>query len=393
MKTPLLAAALTLLFSPLVAAGEDGGWRWDLRYRFEQVDDKAFDRDANAHTLRLRLGYLWAPRPNWSLYLEGEHVEAFGRSYNSTANGRSAFPIVADPESTEINQAWVAWQGESLKATVGRQRILLDNQRFVGNVGWRQNEQTYDALALHWKASADIDLRYHYIDRVHRVFSDRALNPLLAERDHDSHLINLGWGLARGQRLTGYAYLLQDRSLPADSSATWGLRWSGQRELGEAALHWALEYAKQGDHGNQPADFSLDYWLIEPKLAWRNLTWTAGWERLGGNGQRGFATPLATLHAFNGWADRFLATPANGLEDRYLGVAGSVGKARWNLVWHDYAAARGGASQGNEWNASLAVPVPGRWPLQALVKLADYRGDGFAADVRKLWIQLEWKGP
>jgi hypothetical protein len=392
MNMPLVTAALALALSPLpAAAADDSGWRWDMRYRFEQVDDDAFARDANAHTLRLRLGYLWAPHAQWRVFIEGEHVEAFGRSYNSTANGRSAFPVVADPESTEVNQAWVSWQGEAVKATVGRQRILLDNQRFVGNVGWRQNEQTYDALALHWKAGAALDLRYHYIDRVHRVFSDRAINPLLGERDHDSHLLHAGWNVASDQRLAAYAYLLEDRDLPADSAATFGLRWTGKREVGEASLHWALEYARQGDYGNQPADFSLDYTLIEPKLVWRGLTWTAGWERLHGNGQRGFATPLATLHAFNGWADRFLATPPNGLEDLYLGAAGSVGKARWNLTWHDYRAARGSARHGSEWNASLGMPLPGRWPVQALVKYADYSAKDLGSDVRKLWLQLEWK--
>lgn len=378
----LLAAALIAAPAPLAA---EPGWRWDLRYRTELVADDAFARDAEAHTARLRLGRLFEPAAGWQAYLEGEHVESVGNRYNSTANGRSGFPVVADPQTSEINQAWVAWQNERLGGTLGRQRILLDNQRFVGNVGWRQNEQTFDALSLRWHPAAGTTLQYTRLDRVHRVVGDSL--------DHDSHLLNLSGTPATGHTLAAYLYLLEDRDLPANSSSTLGMRWTGRGEPAALALAWTLEAARQTDYGNQPGSFSLGYYLFEPRLSRGGVSGWLGWERLEGDGRHGFSTPLATLHAFNGWADRFLAPPPAGLDDRYLGMSGRLGHARWTLIRHDFSAARGSAAYGSEWDASLGLPLPGRLPLDLLVKFADFRGDGPGPGVRKIWLQLEWRNP
>ena len=144
--------------------------------------------------------------------------------------------------------------------------------------------------------------------------------------------------------------------------------------------------------------FSHAYWLFEPTYASHGVTYRAGWEHLGGNGAHALQTPLATLHAFNGWADKFTTTPLGGLEDRYLGAGGKFGRAAntgkysWAVSWHDYRADTGIAGTdshyGNEWDASFGFPVHG--PVNGLLKLADYRAEGFARDTRKLWLQLEW---
>jgi hypothetical protein len=81
------------------------------------------------------------------------------------------------------------------------------------------------------------------------------------------------------------------------------------------------EVAHQTNYANNPLSISLNYWLGEGSVTYKGLTGLIGYEVLEGNGTIGFATPLATLHAFNGWADMFLTTPANGLKDFYLKAA------------------------------------------------------------------------
>src|SRR3546814_7541468 len=51
--------------------------------------------------------------------------------------------------------------------TVGRQRISLDDQRFVGSVGWRDNEQTFDVVRIENSSirNLKIDLTYAWSDR------------------------------------------------------------------------------------------------------------------------------------------------------------------------------------------------------------------------------------
>ncbi|HET6604558.1 MAG TPA: alginate export family protein [Xanthomonadaceae bacterium] len=385
-KPAALAATIALaLAGTAPAAG--AGPMLDLRYRYEQVEEDPFERDARAHTLRARLGWRWQPAERWSAFAEFEHVQALSDSYNSTANGRTRYPVVADPEATELNQLYVAWQGAAAGAILGRQRINLDNQRFIGAVGWRQNEQTFDALYANWQPAADWTLRYGYLAKVHRVFGDDHPNPLMAERDLDAHVLNLAYAGAGG-RWIGYAYLIEDQDAAAASSATFGLRHTGEHAFGETTLAWTVELAHQSDHSNNPADYGARYWLLEPSLRWRGLVFRAGWEHLGGDGRSAVQTPLATLHAFNGWADRFLTTPPGGLEDRYLGIGGPLGPMTWSLVYHDFEADTGG-DYGREWDASLAWPLP--HGFAALAKLARYDARGHSTDVTKLWLQLEWK--
>lgn len=393
--TTCITLALAAASLPATAPASEG-WSGHLRYRHEAVSDDAFVRDASADTLRLRLGYRHAWASQWSAGLEFEGIAALDDRFNSTANGETAYPVVADPAALEVNQAWLRWQGNKAGATLGRQRLLLDNQRFVGNVGWRQNEQTYDGLVADFSPRDGLVLRYGWLDRVHRVFSDEARDPLARERRLDAHLANANWQTAAGT-VVAYGYWLEDEDVAGASTRTLGLRWTGGRELAATKLGWTLEFANQRDYAGNPLQVDADYFLVEPSATAWGLTWKLGWEQLGGNGGTAFQTPLATLHAFNGWADKFLVTPANGLDDRYASVSGKFGSGKlqdklgWTVAWHDFDADRGGADYGREWDASLSFPLPGG--LSGLLKLADYQSDGFARDTRKIWLQVEWAFP
>lgn len=390
-----LPQAIVLVLAPLPAFADTSlQLEWDLRARHEQVDDSGFDDKAQASTLRVRAGLRAAFGPGLTAFAEGEGVAAANDHYNSGANGRTGYPGVLDPTGAELNQAWLGWKGGKAGATLGRQRIVLDNQRWVGNVGWRQNEQTFDALALQWRPAASVTLGYHWLDKVHRVAGDDALNRLARERDLDTHLLNAAWK-GGAQQVAGYAYLHDDRDVASASTATYGVRWTGSRMRDGRGPGWTLEAARQVDNADNPRDFGHDYWLLEPTWTHGRIIARAGWEHLGGDGVTAVQTPLATLHAFNGWGDQFLVTPPGGLEDRYAGAGGKFGRGRldsklnWAVAWHDYRADNGGR-YGREWNASLGFPLPGG--LAGLVKVADYRADGFSRDTTKVWLQVEWRG-
>lgn len=365
---------------------------WNLRLRHEQVDNAAFARDARADTARLRLGLRANFGAGWSGLLEGNGVASAGNDYNSGANGRTAWPAITDPRGAEISQAWIGWQGGSFGAIAGRQRIVLDNNRWIGDGGWRQHPQTFDAVSMQWQPAVGWTLRYAWLDHVYRSAGRDALDPLARERDLDTHLVNLQFQHGP-QQWVGYAYLHEDRDVATASSATVGARWTG-KPAGNG-FGWALEAAHQTDYANNPQHFSHKYWLVEPAWTWSGLTGKLGWEHLGGDGRTALQTPLATLHSFNGWDDRFTVTPVGGLNDRYAALNGALGRTgmaarmAWIVAWHDFRA-NNGRRYGSEWDASLGYPLlPG---LTGLVKLARYRADGFSADDTKLWLQLEWSG-
>ncbi|MFC4525253.1 alginate export family protein [Dyella halodurans] len=367
---------------------------WNARLRHEQVDDDAYSRTAMADTLRVRLGLRANLGNGWSAFVEGAGVASANDHYNSGANGQTQYPTITDPHGGELNQAWVGWLGDSFGARLGRQEIVLDNQRWIGNSGWRQFEQTFDALSTQWRPATDWTVRYDWLERVNRVAGPDALNPLAQQRLLNTHLLNTAWTHGE-QQWVGYAYLHKDKDVATASTATYGLRWTG-KPAPDGGFSWALEGARQYDYANNPQNFAHSYWLLEPAWTQFGVTGKLGWEHLGGDGRTALQTPLATLHAFNGWDDQFLVTPVNGLQDYYVAFNGNLGshglasKFGWIVSYHDYHADRGSAHYGSEWNASLSFPLlPG---LTGLVKLADYRADNFSRDSTKLWLQLEWQG-
>ena len=384
IRTAILPLGLALLSAPVAAS--DLHLDWNLRLRHEAVDDAAFAHDAKADTARLRAAIRGALGKGWSFLVEGEGIASAGNDYNSGANGRGAWPGITDASGAEINQAWIGWRSANFSATAGRQRLGWDNQRWLGSSSWRQNEQTFDALSLESKIGQNLTIRYAWLDRVHRVAGDNALDPLARERNLDSHFFNASWKRGK-QQWTGYAYLHHDQDVAAASTATYGLRWTGSEG---AHWSWTAEAAQQQDYSDNPASFHHRYWLLEPALLARGLTWKLGWEHLGGNGRHALQTPLASFHPFEGWADKFTTTPASGLEDNWLSVAGKQKQFAWVLAWHDFHADAGSSHYGSEWDLSLSRPIGKFW--NGMIKLADYQADHFARDTRKLWLQFEYVG-
>ncbi|MBS3896718.1 alginate export family protein [Silanimonas sp.] len=364
-------------------------WALQWRYRHEAVSDAGFARDAQADTLRLRASWTQAFGPRWSAQLEAEGVVELGDRFNSGANGRTQFPSVPDARALEINQAWVEHRGTTASVRVGRQMLVLDNGRFIGNGAWRQNTQSFDALQLRWHPAPGVEVQAIHLDRVHRSAGDRARNPLARERELRAPLARIAWTLPNGS-LVGYGYWIEDEDVPQASTRSLGLRWDGHWPLaGGWRAGLALERAQQTAWADARGG-STAYAAIEPRLERGPLVLRAGWQTLGAGRDRAFQTPLGSLHGFQGWADQFTVTPLGGLEDRWLSLQTDNSllgwPARWELRVHDFQS-EAGLDYGSEWNAALTLtPAPG-W--STMLKYADYRAEGFSRDVRKLWLQLE----
>ena len=378
--------------APVVADGVPGTILFDSRLRYEGVQQDGLD-DATAMTARLRLGWRSPTVSGFTFLVEGEAVRAVVDDFNDTIHGPVTRPVVADPDAMELNRLQVSWTGlPDTEVTLGRQRIVLGNARFVGNVGFRQNEQTFDAFRVTTTAFEPFSLTYAYIDRVHRVFGD---DSPVGEWRSDSHLVNVETPTPAG-RLSFYGYWLDFENAPSQSSATVGARLAGSHAMAEGwSASWTLEYARQSDYAANPAQFDLDYGLLSAGLTHGPVSLTVARERLDGDGLRGFQTPLATLHAFQGWADVFLTTPARGLTDdsitgAYTWTTPPVGR---QLVfagsWRDFSDSHGDLDFGQEFDASARLTLDDRWALEAKAALFD--GAGPFADRDKVWLALEYR--
>lgn len=389
-----LGAAL-LAVTALPAAADDftgaltgGKPTVDLRLRYEGVDQANTLKDAEAATLRLRLGYETGQFYGFGAFVEAETVTALGSDrYNSTVNGKTNYATVADPEATEINQAYLSYAGiTDTKLKYGRQRLILDNHRFIGNVGWRQNEQTFDSFTLTNTSLPKTNITAGYIYNVNRVFSDKSPQGNFKMNSPIFNVNYKGWGLGE---VVGYGYLLDFSDLAASSAQTYGLRLKGSTPIGGVKALYTAEYAMQREYQDNPRDFNLKYYLLEAGVGLSNFEFKLGYEVLGGNGTVGFQTPLATLHAMNGWADQFLVTPGAGLKDAYLSAATTVLGTKFEVIYHDYRADSTSKRYGTEWNLQAVKAIDKTYAVG--VKYASYNAKGFSVDTDKFWLWGEAK--
>ena len=399
-RVPCLVAAGLLGLCPglsAIAADESaatGEFGLQVRWRAEFVDQDPLPHNALGIPLRLRLNYATGTWRGFSAFGEFDSVFDLGvDTYNEGGGNtpdRGDYPVIADPAGFDLNQAWLQYASEGgNRFRLGRQRITFDNQRFIGAVGWRQNEQTFDAVGFQRDDMAGFDVKLAWVQKVNRIIGR---DVPAGEHDHDSWLLNLGHNFGKAGALVAYYYRLDDEDDPLSSNTSWGLRWSGGREWDGRKLSGHLEWAHQTEGSNNPVAYSADYWRADLDYALPRVTLLAGFESLGGDvahAGRAFRTPLATLHGFNGWADKFLATPDPGLEDMFLGARGALGEWSWTVIYHDFNAESGNRGYGSEWDGSIGRRFAKRYGL--LFKAARFdSADAAFGDTTKFWVQFTY---
>lgn len=351
----------------------------DFRLRYESVNQDNQLKDASALTLRTKANFKTITKQGFYGFVELENSFALLDDYNDTNGNGSEFSVVADPQTTELDQAYIGYKTDNLDVKVGRQVITLDNHRFVGHVGWRQDKQTFDALSVGFNASEKLKLSYSYITKRNRIFAE--------DKDLDSkdHLLNATFMTDVG-KLTGYAYLLEVDNGTDNAIDTYGARFDGKA----SGFSYAVEYATQTTEAGM-TEFDTSYFLIKGGTQLGKVNLGLGFESLGSDdGLMGFATPLATLHKFNGWSDQFLGTPSVGLNDLFVTASGKVANGKWSTALHSYSAAESNDTiddLGSEINLSYTTKLANKFPVG--VKYASYFAGDIKTDTSKLWL---WTG-
>lgn len=396
-KKLALAIAASVSLSAVSSHAEDkltdaiknGEAHLDFRLRYEDVDQsKPADLQGDALTLRSRLNYKTAGFHGFTAFLEMDDISALDDdSYNSTTNGEVGKATIADPEGTEVNQAWLQYVNWDTKATYGRQRINLDNQRFIGGVGFRQNEQTFNAFSISNQSLADTTLYYARVDSVKRIFGEDSAD---GSQDNSTDLFNAKYsGLSLGD-ITAYAYLIDNKDAARFSTDTYGIRFAGSSGE-DVKINYALEYAQQQDSNNNALNYEADYMLAEVGVGLSSATFKLGYEVLGSDdGQASFITPLATLHKFQGWTDQFLTTPDEGIADLYVTASTTLAGIKLLAVYHQFTADEKNNFGDDDLGSEIGVKVAKSFNGYGLsLKYATYEaGDNSfgKSDTDKLWL-------
>lgn len=383
MKKTHIALLVTLLTSGTAYSAvktDLGTASADFRLRYEAVDQDNALEDASALTLRSKLNFKTVAKQGFYGFIELENSFALIDDYNDTNGNGVGYSVVADPESTEVDQAYLGYKKDGLSVKIGRQVITLDNHRFVGHVGWRNDKQTFDAVSASYSASEKTNITYAYINKRNRIFAD--------EKDLDSkdHLFNASIKLPSG-KLTGYAYMLEVDNGTDNALDTYGVRYAGKADNFSYIAELALQTNESGG-----MEYDTTYMLFEASTKISGVSVKAGYESLGSDdGMKAFTTPLATLHKFNGWADQFLGTPNQGLDDFYVKVGGKAGKGKWLAAFHSYSANESTAGVddlGSEINLQYTTKVS-NFPVG--IKYAAYSAGDIKVDTNKLWLWAGYK--
>ncbi|MFI3136897.1 MAG: alginate export family protein [Methylococcaceae bacterium] len=373
--------------------GKNGAVKLDLNYRWENVDqDIGKPQTANANTARLRLGLLSPVFYGLQGYAEYEGNLAMQEDYNSTRNGNTGYSTVADPDHSELNQLWVNYTGiADTEIKGGRQRIKLDDDRFVGNVGWRQMETTFDAVLLTHKNQQLFGLTVNagYIGNV---------NTFTATTENiNAPILNLNYKVGDYGNAVAYGYWLDytEKDTYEKSSQTYGLKMSNYQKPGDSlkltdnfGVVYTAEYSNQQDYGHGQTNYEADRYNVMGGVTAYNFTVQGAMEQLGGGGlNKTFDTPLGTNHAFQGWADLFLTTPANGIRDVFGTLVGQFegGSTVATFVYHDYHDDTSSVHYGKEYDAQVLKKFGKHYSL--LAKYAFYDADKIGTDTQKIWLQ------
>ena len=398
-----------------------GKFNLNVRLRYEQVDDDnvpGITKNSYAPTVRTRFGYTTAPLYGFQGMLEGVNISVLGPEHNYNAAGsnhQGARPPVGDPPMTRLDQAWLGYTSTNyvnFSAKVGQQQINLDNQRFIGDAGWRQNMQTYEAVGARITPVKDLNLYYSYVWDVNRVYGDVSGLPAAnGDFDSRSHLINVSYAPCPYGRLVGYAYLLDlSNSAPgaaknANSCATYGGYFAGAAPINDKLMvDYRAEFAWQDQYADNPQRYSADYYNFELGANIKPVAIGTGYEVLGsgansgaGGGRLGFKTPLASLHPFNGWAEVFIAHPNNGLQDIYEYAQVTLPEQiPVRFIYHKYYADYGSGDYGQEFDVMVSKKFGKYWNV--MVEFADYLGEDAAVpavpaanvSVQKFWAAVEF---
>jgi hypothetical protein len=387
------AASAEEAASPLDAI-TSGHATLNLRPRYEFADQAGKDT-GEAATLRTLAGWKSNAWNGLSGTIELIDVGRLNDDYNDNLNGKTRYPVIADPDNTDINQLYLDYAGlPDTNVRAGRQSIKLDNVRFIGNVEFRQVMQVFNGVTVENKSLPDTRLYAGYLGRVKTVNT--------RQHDTDTILLNARYSITPTDALVGYGYFQDQKdaiastaflgAAPADTSnQSVGIRADGAHPLNaDWKILYTAEYAKQADYSGGDSRIDATYTRLGIGGQWHDLSLRVDQEVLGSNdGRYAFQFPLATNHLFQGWADQFLTTPRQGIRDRFLTAGAKIEKAQLLAEYHEFNSDFGSIDFGKEFDFGVSYPLMPK--LLGKIEYADYQAGEVASgkvDLTRVWVTL-----
>jgi hypothetical protein len=348
----------------------------NFRFRVESADVKGGADAALASTLKSRATLKSGDLAGFSVLVEGDNVYQLTDDFYDKDNGNAAtdYDLVLDQETTQFNQAYIQYSGFDSTIKAGNQRIVLDNQRHVGGVAFRQDEATFDAVSI---TNKSIDGA-----TVFAAIANNRNDITNKNTEEEIALLNVKYALSKDITASAFYYSI------ADTGGTAGLDFDtfGVRSKGAVnGISFEAELATQNKTTAAGGDFSTLYYHINAGTKLGSVKTTLGYEAFGSDdGQAAFATPLGTNHKFFGWSDAYLGGAGNnGIQDLYASAVTKVAGVKLVGQLHKFDAVEGSADLGTELGFVAAKKFGS---YGASLKVAQLTGSDVKDDVTKIWL-------
>jgi hypothetical protein len=361
---------------------KDGHFKGKMRVRNEFRSNQGKAKDADAFTTSGTVGYVMKCGKA-TVFVEGQGNIGITNGYNTTLNGQTQRPTIADRDSVELNQAYVDYDVANwLKVKAGRQEIKWGDESLIGAVGWRNLSTSFDAIRtfITPEFMQELQIEASYAGNFQNIKSQSVgMNSVFAR------MVYKGF---KDQQLSGHVILLdfdEGSGLSKTSTKTYGVAYSLEKKVSDSIIRDSkVKLDLAGDlqqaYGNNPTEGEVYRTLARATFTVKKVSLFIGNERLTStDGKAAFARPLATLHAVNGWSDQFLITPKKGLNDFHVGAIVQdliMNKSATKISAHTFQTDEDSTHIGDELDLQYSLPVEFIAPgAQFLTKVALYNGD------------------
>jgi hypothetical protein len=384
--------------TPCAAQALAGGSGWlELRPRWNHIEESDKPETTQGGTVRMIAGWRSAPWHGLRATLEAIHADHFGKKrFNDDPAdiATSPYPLLPDPRHTGVNRAFVEYAGaEGFAARLGRQRVELDNERWVSDNDFRQVPQLFDGATLEYSGLPSTRLVAGHYSRLRSTSGE--------SEDIRLTIVNAAWNPAPGHTLGAFAYFHdQPDTAPFTGFQDESYRVHGVRAEGIAARWGAIEapyvveLARQRPHAGGDSLIDARYWRVGAGVSTDRWMLRADYEVRGSNeGLYGLQMPLTDFYGFNGWTLKWFTNAREGLRDGWITGRASVGPVTFFAEAHRFESDFGGLDFGRELDASVAWEIRPNAVLRVQHARYDRGKDRDYADIRKTWLTLTYDLP
>jgi hypothetical protein len=361
-----LSSAVTVQAEGFDSVIKDSTLDFNFRLRVESADVEGAPDAALATTLKSRATFKSGAVSGFSVLVEADNVVHLTNDFNDTVDVNAAYDKVVDPETTQFNQAYVQYTGFDSTIKAGNQRIVLDNQRHVGGVAFRQDEATFDAVSITNK-SIDSTTIFAAVANNRNTIKN-------ANTEEDIALLNVKYAVNEELAITGFYYGIETEA--GAERDTIGVRAVGS----VSGFGYEAEVATQDTDEN-----TTHYYHLAGYTTIASVKATLGYEAFGSDdGAAAFKTPLGTNHKFFGWSDIYLnGADDNGIQDIYVSAVTKVSGVKLVGQFHKFDAIEGNADLGTE-IGFLAAKGFDNYGVN--LKLAQFNAGDSGPDATKIWL-------